>query len=622
MSLVSTENLGLAFGAETILEGCRLQVSAGDRIGLVGQNGSGKTSLLRMIAKLERPSTGNISQARTTRIAYVGQRPQLDGAHTVYQEVSEPFATLRALEDEVMLAGEALAEGGADLEAASARYEELSKRFEHEGGYIYEAEIRRTLQGLGVPLDHWQRATATLSGGEQARVAIAKALLERPDLLLLDEPTNHLDLTGLAWIENLLSSWSGAFILVSHDRFFLDQVVRDVWEVANRRITAYKGNYSSYARQRTERLRRQRDLFESQQEQISKQEQLIRRYGAGQRAKWAKGLEKRLDRLERLEAPQEVAALKLNLGRSARGGRVALTLDQVTVHRPGTDQQLLRLPTQLEVARDARIGIVGPNGCGKTTLLRTITGELQPGQGRAVLGHATMPAFHRQGMEDLNDERTVFDELLSGCELSPQEARDLLARFLFRGDDVQKKVGVLSGGERSRLALAKLAVAGANLLLLDEPTNHLDIAAREALESVLLAYAGAVLFVSHDRRFIDAIATELWSVEDGVLRPTQGNFSANLASRNAPPPKNEPERPRSSTKPRPIRHNAAIAQFELSAAELDTRLQHLRADLDAASTAQDSLEVARLGRLYVESQEELDAILLAWDEATTATNVG
>lgn len=620
MSIVTGDALTLAYGAQDIFDHLNFRIEGGDHIGLVGANGAGKTSLLRLLAGLERPTGGRLGKARSLNLAYVPQLPEPVSGSTVYQEVAAVFAPLRQLEDALLQAAEDLAAAGEDSAAASARYEELSHRFEHEGGYTYEAEIRRTLQGLGVMPDLWLQPVDGLSGGERARVALAKAILEKPDLLLLDEPTNHLDLQGLGWLENLLRTWQGAFIVVSHDRFFLDQVTNRIWEVAGGGIDAYSGSYSAFERQRRERRERLEVEYAQQRELIAKQEELIRRYEKGQRAKWAKGLEKRLSHIERIEAPVEAATAKLDLGRVQRSGRVALALEGLVIAHPGDPTRtLLRLPERLEVERGARVAIMGPNGSGKTTLLRTISSEATPPEGKVRLGYNVQLAYYRQGTEHLDDTSTVLEELLASRNLPIPEARNLLARFLFRGDEIDKRVGMLSGGERSRIALAKLSVSGANLLLLDEPTNHLDIASREALEQVLTGYEGTVLFVSHDRRFIDALAGELWTVADGLLTAFHGNYSESLAAARqqavaevAPSP--APAQTISERRRRPPVHE--LSRLEENVAGLETLLADVSTQLEAASARRDAAEVAKLGQIYVETEKALDQALHAWEEAS------
>jgi ATP-binding cassette subfamily F protein 3 len=618
MSTISAEGLSLAYGAHDIFENCAFRVAAGDRIGLVGPNGSGKTSLLRLIVGVERPTGGRLTRARDTKLAYVPQQPDLTAGQTVYAEVAEVFAPLRAMEVDLLLAAEELAQAGDDAAEASARYEELSHRFEHAGGYSYESEIRRTLTGLGVAASLWLQSVDGLSGGERARVALAKALLERPDLLILDEPTNHLDLSGTTWLESLLRSWRGAFIVVSHDRYFLDQVVNRIWETEDLHIEAYNGTYSDFERQRQEKRERQAFEYGQQQEFLAKQEELIRRYGVGQRAKWAKGLEKRLSHVERIERPRETVRVKLDLGRAQRSGRVALSIESLAIPHPGDPSRiLLHGSDALEIERGARVAILGPNGTGKTTLLRTVAGELEPAGGMVRLGYNTHLAYYRQGTEHLDEDSTVLDELLDSRNLPLPEARNLLARFLFRGDTIEKRVSALSGGERSRLALAKLSVSGANFLLLDEPTNHLDIGAREALEEVLDGYNGTILFVSHDRRFIDGIATEIWQIEDGSIHRFQGTYSEMVAAQQ------KASLPVAAV-PAPLAISAAVqrqrkpterdvSRFEDNVAGLETLLSDVTSQLERASERQDTAEIARLGRLYVETERALARALEEWE---------
>ncbi len=528
MSLISIDSLTMAYGGHDVLTGVTVELPRGARVGVVGPNGAGKSTLLRLIAGLDEPTGGRIIRARDTRIVYVAQEPAVDPVGSVYGDALQVFANLRALEREVAeAAGRLAAACGHAVPAARAAYDRLHHEFEARGGYRYEADVRRVLTGLGLPEPYWSRRAAGLSGGERARLALARALLQEPDVLLLDEPTNHLDLAALAWLEAFLAEWRGTLVAISHDRYFLDRVVERIWEVRDGQVDVYAGNYTQFARLRDERDRRRQEEYEQQQAEIARTEEFIRRYRAGQRYRQARGRQKQLDRLKRVEAVRRQASVRLGIDAGLRSGRVVLRLERFTVEHPGRRHEpIITAPPTIEIERGDRVALIGPNGSGKTTLLRTVAGELAPCTGRVDHGEGVRIAFFRQGAEDLDPEDDVLSSFLDMRNRPIAEARGILARFLFRGEEVFKRVGDLSGGERSRLALARIFASGANFLLLDEPTNHLDLPSREALESVLPEFPGAILFVSHDRRFIDSIATHIWSVEDGRLAAFVGNWSA------------------------------------------------------------------------------------------------
>jgi ATP-binding cassette subfamily F protein 3 len=428
----------------------------------------------------------------------------------------------------------------------------------------------------------------------------------------MDEPTNHLDLDGLRWLEGFLGRWRGAFVVTSHDRYFLDQIPTRIWLLTEGRLQAYPGNYSKFESLRTDQVRRQQQEYEAQREVIEKEEAFIRRYGAGQRAREARGRQKRLNRVERLEAPRHERNLRLQLG-ATRSGHVVFSTKRLSAGYGG--QPVLRVP-EMEVERGARIGLLGPNGSGKSTLLKTIAGDLAPVDGSFRLGAGVRVAHYWQEAEGLNPRHTVLEEVLHTRNMALQLARDLLGRFLFSGDDVYKSVSALSGGERSRLALLRLLLAEANLLLLDEPTNHLDIPARESLGDALATYKGTIIFASHDRRLIGDLATSLWLIEEGSLRVFDGTLTEYDRPRATPEPKREaPPRPppRRPPVPRPDqpRENMAGA-LEAGISSKEEELAALGDEINAASERGDVEAVRTLGAQFREAQAELDRLLEQW----------
>ena len=624
MPLITIADISLAYGGRDVLSHVSARLDAGDRVGLIGPNGAGKTSLLRLIAGEERPAGGQIALAGGNRLGYVPQIPHVAPDRTVREEVLSGIAHLAELEHAIEAAAHSLTEAeGAAVAAAAAHYDELTRRFEAEGGYRYRAEAEEILAGLRLPERLWNQPATGMSGGEKSRIALARALLSKPDLLLLDEPTNHLDIAGIRWLEGFLGRWPGAVVVVSHDRFFLDRVATEIWDLRHERLTPYRGNYSAYVQQRDARLARQRDQYERQREKIEREQELIRRYKEGQRARWARGLQTRLDRVERLDRPREEKSVSIRLSKASRTGRVALLLEHVVIAQPGNPaHELLHFPRKVEVERGERIAIVGDNGTGKTTLLRTLMREREPAHGTISPGANVRPGYYRQGTEHLDDRLSVLDELLATRNMPLQDARDLLARFLFRGDAIDQPVGTLLGGERSRLALAKLSADDVNLLLLDEPTNHLDIAAREALEAVLDGYQGTILFVTHDRALIQNLAAKTWLIQDGVVRLHEGGVieppaEAVKPARPAERAAAERQRPASPGREQAKRAQA-VAQLEADVEAAESRIRALAAELERASAAHDAEHTGAVGAAYAEAEQQLHALMAAWEAAAQA----
>ena len=540
MPIINVTQVGKSFGAELIFSGVSFQIDEHDRIGLVGPNGAGKTTLLDLLARYEEPDEGTISIARNTRIGYLPQHTDFHPQNTLREEMLTVFAEMRDWERELNDLGMALSSAADQDDRALhdrllQRYDELQTRFEHAGGYTYENRVDQVLDGLGFTRKQQEAPVVQLSGGQQTRAALGKLLLQEPDLLLLDEPTNHLDLAALEWLEAYLSSWKGAMVIVAHDRYFLDKVVSRIIEMAFGRIEEYPGNYTKYLHLREERMERRMREYEAQRAHIAHTEEFIRRYKAGQRSREARGRQKLLDRLERVERPQDFPEMNFEFSPVVDSGQIVLSTQKLAVGYVSSESQdglqqlgearVLLSVADLELLRGDRVGLLGPNGAGKTTLLRTIIGELQPLSGQVNIGHNVRIGYYSQSHAGLNSNRTIIDEIRQVSTLSEDGARSFLGRFLFSGADVFKSVGALSGGERSRVALAKLTLQGSNFLVLDEPTNHLDLQSRQFLEEILSEFEGTLLFVSHDRYFIDSLATKVWVIEDGVLIPYLGNYT-------------------------------------------------------------------------------------------------
>ena len=525
MSLISVQAVGRWFGDRELLKDVSFRIGQGDRVGLVGPNGTGKTTLLRMAAGRDEPDAGLVAYARGTRLGFLQQELLVDATGTVDDHARGAAAHLRELEAELREMEHQL--GTADQETLE-RYSDLQHHFEHAGGYDFEATLRRVLSGLGL-IDLVQREVATLSGGERTRLGLARLLLDDPDVLLLDEPTNHLDVAALEWLETFLVEREITALVSSHDRWFLDKVTSRTLSIEDRTVVEYKGAYTHYARQRADREAAQATAASRQAVEIEKTEEFIRRYGAGQRSKEARGRGKKLARLERIQAPTHATKHSWSLDAADLGSETVL---ETTSLEAGYAKPVVRTGP-LRIGRDARVAVVGPNGAGKTTLVRTLLGDLPALEGYVSTAPMVRVAYLEQAQAELTGTASVLETLRASSGLTMQEARDLLGRFLFRGDEVDRAVGVLSGGERARLALARLSVREANLLVLDEPTNHLDLAAREQLENVLDGFGGTILMVSHDRYFIDKLASEIWLVDEGILRRWEGNWSSYQRERSA-----------------------------------------------------------------------------------------
>ncbi|MBN1218855.1 MAG: ABC-F family ATP-binding cassette domain-containing protein [Anaerolineae bacterium] len=635
MTILTTRSLGKYFGGQDIFSDLDLSINHNDRIALVGPNGEGKTTLLRILAGLELPSEGTAHAANGLRIGYLEQHPSLISTDSsVWALALNAFADLRQQEVELKLLEATLAEetDASRHDGLLKKYGEAQAQFEYAGGYNYEHTIDQVLTGLGFKPDQYNTPLAQLSGGQQSRAHLARLLLEQPDLLLLDEPTNHLDLSSVEWLENYLQNWPGALVVVAHDRYFLDKVTTRVWEMAFGTVEVYRGNFSHYVAQRAERFERRRKEFEAQQELIAREEDFIQRNLAGQRTKEAKGRRKRLERLARLDRPREHKNVSLPLQATLRSGDLVLATHGLVVGYPD-DEPLFTCP-DLEIRRGNRVALLGPNGAGKTTFIKTILEQVEPKQGVVRLGAGVEIGYFAQTQASLNLGATVLDEILSVENLPLGEARNYLGRFLFSGDDVFKPVGSLSGGERSRVALAKLTLTGANFLILDEPTNHLDIPSQEILEGVLADFTGTILLVSHDRYFIDALATHTWALEPATksVIALEGGYSHYLAicktqetvgetDQKASKPKSEQQLKREQSKARKRETDKKvrqIAEIERVIAATETKLAQLAQELEEASQTQDLSRIQTLGLDYQENASKLEELLNQWAEMEPA----
>ena len=518
-------DISKSYGAQEILRSLSFQINPGEHVGLVGRNGAGKTTLLRMISGTESPDKGTVERMRGFRYGVLAQHVEFSDAPTVMDAALEVFAELLALEVKMRDLEHDMTEfTGDELDRVMHEYSDVQHAYEHGGGFTFHARAEAVLQGLGFTKEAFSKPASALSGGEKNRLGLARMLLLEPDILLLDEPTNHLDVQAVEWLEDFLSEYKSAYIIISHDRFFLDHTVNRVLDLENKQIVSYIGNYSKYLELREERRELQQRAYEQQQDKIAKTEDFIRRNLAGQKTKQAKSRRTQLARVERLESVTTQDTAKFNLKPVTRTGDLVLILDEVAV---GFPTKTLAKDITLTLRRSERLGIIGANGTGKTTLLRTILGEMQPLAGESRWGAGVNVGYYDQRLLMIDERNTVLDELrtITASTVTDGELRGFLGRFLFSGDDVFKPVSVLSGGEKGRLALAKLIYSRVNVLVLDEPTNHLDIASCEALEEALNEYDGTIITVSHDRYFLDRIATKILFFSPDGVEPFDGSYS-------------------------------------------------------------------------------------------------
>ena len=661
MSILTFHELGQSFGADDIFVGLAGSIPRQAKIGLVGPNGIGKTTLLRLLAGLHPPTAGSVHVARGAQIGYLQQEAERAFANTentVYREMLTVFADLEA---QAARLREMEARMGSDVsDDLLQRYGAVQQAFDLAGGYEYEVRIRQVLTGLGFRPEQHDMPLPHCSGGQKTRALLARLLLEQPDLLILDEPTNHLDVQAVEWLEGMLRSWEGALLVVGHDRYFLDQVTNTIWEMSRSGLESYRGNYTAYLQQREERWERRDKEFVAIRVRFLRELDYVKRNIArDSTTDQAKGRLRRLVRMVKavelggaqilqqdwlrvteqvvisktrwtvLETERHIRALvnpsprhhqiKVRLQTAVRGGNIVLRTAGMRIGYPGTP---LFESEDIELLRQERAALIGPNGTGKSTFLRALLGQLAPMDGEIRLGGNIQPGYLAQTHDMLNPEHTVLEELVSHHDMLEARARDLLARFLFRQDDVFKPVSALSGGERARLALAILSLQRANLLLLDEPTNHLDIPAQEVLEEALKSYPGTVILVSHDRYLVNKLATQIWALEDGRLRVYKGGYALYLEARQQAAEQAKEAARKAAHRSVPRSTPASIKQAggeemlsrtEQQITELEAALARLEHELVSASTEQQWDRVRDLNQEYKTVQERLEALLSEWE---------
>ena len=666
MSLITVSSLSKSYGPTDIFSGVSFTVSKGARMAIVGPNGIGKTTLMRILVGVDEATSGTVSRSRGVRIGYLSQEADFQMTGTIWSACEAVFEHFKDEQEELHRLEGLMSDPSAHLEEVMERYGKLQEEFERRGGYTYMTKIRQVLTGLGFSEADYQLDLDHLSGGQRTRGFLARLLLEDPDLLLLDEPTNHLDIAAVEWLEGYLSQWEGAAIIISHDRFFLDKASNAILEMFPGATETYRGNYSAYLKQRVERMARRQEVFDSEKEKLQKEMEYIRKNVAGQNVLQAKGKLKRLSRI--IQAIEQIgmeAALKQKWSETA--GEVSVTTSILGVDEAGRRINALQSPVRqlpnlhLRLAQAARSGdmvirtenlevgfsdkflfrspnidlrrgdcaaLIGPNGAGKSTFLKTILGQIPPLAGEVTLGESLHIGYFAQAHESLDPKKSVIDEIMHFTGWLPQKAREYLGKYLFSGDDAFKMVSMLSGGERGRLALAKLALQDTNLLLLDEPTNHLDIPSQEILEAVLDDYEGTILLVTHDRYLVDAIATQIWEIDmdeshliifKGIYSQLKEEREKDIARRaavqadreEAESHKKETPKAKSASTKEDKKKNAKKLELEKKIAALEAQLGEISEQL--AHPPKDAGAVIKLAKEYDQVQKEMDVKLAEWE---------
>lgn len=626
MAVLKISGLSKSFGIKTVFENVSFEVRSGERIGLVGANGAGKTTLLKCIMGAEEADKGSVKASDGAIIGYLRQDFNYT-SHTIREEMEDAWKDVLYYKDRMETLARELESSKSDEKLVEA-YGRAEARFEFLGGYDYESTTRKILTGLGFSDDDWDRDIHSFSGGQKVRINLAAAFVRHPDFLLLDEPTNHLDMGMLEWLEEYLRSYKGGILMISHDRYFLDGAATGIIDLENHHIRSFRGGYTRYMETKENQDRAYEKAYEKQQEHIKETEEYIRRYKAGIKAKQARGRQSQLNRLVRLEKPVHQASLRFHFDPPQECADKVLDVLRV---EGSYGSHILFKDLTIHIKKGETVGLIGPNGAGKTTILKMITGEKKPDTGFIQLGNNVKMGYYSQEQERLHPKLTVLDEVRDTFNFGEKEARNILGMFLFRGDDVFKTVGMLSGGEKARLSLLCLFLEKPNFLILDEPTNHLDIPTREIMEDAIEAFGGTCLVVSHDRYFLDKVADRILELDHGKLTEYLGNYSyykekkqdleAFEKDRNG---KEEEEGKEKEEKPRENEHQV---KTEVSAADV-SKLSHVEMEIGRLEatmkmyTVQMSMNpenYAELADEYEEAKKKLDKLYAKWDELAEKT---
>ncbi|EMF0352279.1 ABC-F family ATP-binding cassette domain-containing protein [Enterococcus faecium] len=634
MILLQANQIARHFGAEVLFENIHLEISTGARVALVGRNGAGKSTLLKIIAGIEAPDEGKIAKNKTATLGYLAQDTGLDSNETVWNEMLKAFEQVRQMEERMRELEIFISEGTPDTPAYTSylkEYDRLQHDFSDRNGYGYENEIRSVLHGFKFYSSFYDQKIDTLSGGQRTRLALARMLLQHPDILILDEPTNHLDIETLSWLENYLQSYTGALLIVSHDRYFLDKVVNEVYELSRRKMRHYKGNYSKYLDLKAEQLASEWKAYEKQQTEIHKLEDFVaRNLVRASTTKRAQSRRKTLEKMDRLDRPQgDEKQANFLFSIEKPSGNVVLQIEDAAI---GYDNVTLSEPINLDIRRQEAIALVGPNGIGKSTLLKSIIHQIPFIRGKETLGTNVTIGYYDQGQADLHTNKTILAELWDEHPTTPEkEIRSALGAFLFSGEDVEKPIPLLSGGEKARVALAKLAMNKENFLILDEPTNHLDIDNKEVLENALIDYDGTLLFVSHDRYFINRIATKVVELSENGSKVYLGDYDYYLEKKqeeeeiaellaqdepeSAPAPTNKSDYYQSKEQQKLIRSlQRKITQVEEEMARIDEWIDQLEQEMVAPENLEDHVKLNELNQDLEAARQDQETKLTEWEE--------
>ena len=628
MIILQANKIERSFAGEVLFDNINLQVDERDRIALVGRNGAGKSTLLKILVGEEEPTSGEINKKKDISLSYLAQDSRFESENTIYDEMLHVFDDLRQTEKQLRQMELEMGEkSGAELDKLMADYDRLSENFRQAGGFTYEADIRAILNGFKFDESMWQMKIAELSGGQNTRLALAKMLLEKPNLLVLDEPTNHLDIETIAWLENYLVNYSGALIIVSHDRYFLDKVATVTLDLTKHSLDRYVGNYSRFVEQKEQKLATEAKNYEKQQKEIAALEDFVNRnLVRASTTKRAQSRRKQLEKMERLDKPEAgKKSANMTFQSEKTSGNVVLTVENAAI---GYDGEILSEPINLDLRKMNAVAIVGPNGIGKSTLIKSIVDQIPFIKGEKRFGANVEVGYYDQTQSKLTASNTVLDELWNDFKLTPEvEIRNRLGAFLFSGDDVKKSVGMLSGGEKARLLLAKLSMENNNFLILDEPTNHLDIDSKEVLENALIDFDGTLLFVSHDRYFINRVATHVLELSEDGSTLYLGDYDY-YVEKKAEVEMTQAEEASTSNQakePSPVNDYQAQKESQKEVRKLMRQIENLEAEIEelesqSQTISEQMLETNDAGKL-MELQAELDKIshrqeeaMLEWEE--------
>ncbi|WP_173258259.1 ABC-F family ATP-binding cassette domain-containing protein [Streptococcus sp. 5905] len=628
MIILQANKIERSFAGEVLFDNINLQVDERDRIALVGRNGAGKSTLLKILVGEEEPTSGEINKKKDISLSYLAQDSRFESENTIYDEMLHVFDDLRRTEEQLRQMELEMGEkSGAELDKLMADYDRLSENFRQAGGFTYEADIRAILNGFKFDETMWQMKIAELSGGQNTRLALAKMLLEKPNLLVLDEPTNHLDIETIAWLENYLINYSGALIIVSHDRYFLDKVATVTLDLTKHSLDRYVGNYSRFVELKEQKLATEAKNYEKQQKEIAALEDFVNRnLVRASTTKRAQSRRKQLEKMERLEKPEAgKKSANMTFQSEKTSGNVVLTVENAAI---GYDGEILSEPINLDLRKMNAVAIVGPNGIGKSTFIKSIVDHIPFIKGEKRFGANVEVGYYDQTQSKLTPSNTVLDELWNDFKLTPEvEIRNRLGAFLFSGDDVKKSVGMLSGGERARLLLAKLSMENNNFLILDEPTNHLDIDSKEVLENALIDFDGTLLFVSHDRYFINRVATHVLELSENGSTLYLGDYDY-YVEKKAEVEASQTEEASMSNQAKeasPANDYQAQKESQKEARKLMRQIESLEAEIEELETQSQAISEQMLetndAEKLMELQAELDKIshrqeeaMLEWEE--------